>query len=65
LPQCSSRGSPPPWCRVYAQLLKAGELAPLEESAAVSLRRGVGKLAFALPRQGVSLLVIDWRNIDK
>jgi xylan 1,4-beta-xylosidase len=50
---------------VYAQLLKAGELATLEESAAVSLRRGAGKLAFALPRQGVSLLVIDWRNIDK
>jgi xylan 1,4-beta-xylosidase len=59
-------GSPvAPNDNVYAQLLKAGELATLEESAAVSLRRGAGKLAFALPRQGVSLLVIDWRNIDK
>ena len=59
-------GSPvAPNDNVYAQLLKAGELATSEESAAVSLRRGAGKLAFALPRQGVSLLVIDWRNIDK
>lgn len=47
---------------VYAQLLKASELAVLNDSTAVSLHRGAGKVTFALPRQGVSLLVIDWSH---
>ena len=46
----------------YAQLLKASELATLEDSAPVDLSRGAGKVTFALPRQGVSLLVIDWSH---
>jgi xylan 1,4-beta-xylosidase len=59
-------GSPvAPNDEIYAQLLKAGELATLEESPSVSLHRGAGKITFALPRQGVSLLVIDWRNVAK
>jgi xylan 1,4-beta-xylosidase len=49
----------------YSQLLRAGELATMEESAPVRLIRGAGKVAFALPRQGVSLLVIDWSNSGK
>jgi xylan 1,4-beta-xylosidase len=44
----------------YAQMLKASELTALEESAPVRLRRGAGTVTFALPRHGVSLLVIDW-----
>ncbi len=47
---------------VYAQLLKASELATLEQSAPVTLRRGAGTITFSLPRQGVSLLVIDWSH---
>jgi xylan 1,4-beta-xylosidase len=47
---------------VYAQLLQAGELATLEQPAPVQLRRGAGTIAFVLPRQGVSLLVIDWSH---
>jgi xylan 1,4-beta-xylosidase len=48
--------------QVYAQLLKAGELAALDQPVAVQLRRGAGKLSFTLPRQGVSLLVVDWSH---
>jgi xylan 1,4-beta-xylosidase len=44
----------------YARLLKASDLTTLDESAPVQLRRGAGSFSFALPRQGVSLLVIDW-----
>jgi xylan 1,4-beta-xylosidase len=50
---------------VYAQLLKAGELATLDPPAPVHLSRGAGRLSFALPRQGVSLLVIDWSHAGK
>jgi xylan 1,4-beta-xylosidase len=46
---------------VYAQLLQASELATLADTP-VQLHRGAGSITFALPRQGVSLLVIDWEN---
>jgi xylan 1,4-beta-xylosidase len=45
---------------VYAQLLKAGDLATLEPPPPMRLSRGAGTIAFLLPRQGVSLLVVDW-----
>jgi xylan 1,4-beta-xylosidase len=50
---------------VYAQLLKAGELTTLEPSAALPLHGGAGNISFQLPRQGVSLLVIDWSGAGK
>jgi xylan 1,4-beta-xylosidase len=54
-------GSPiAPDDNVYAQLLKASELATLEPSAVLRLNGGTGAVSFELPRQGVSLLVIDW-----
>lgn len=46
----------------YARLLKASELAMLDAPDQVQLRRGVGGIAFELPRQGVSLLEIDWTS---
>ena len=46
---------------MYARLMQAGALAVLDD-APVRLARGRGKLSFALPRQGVSLLVIDWSS---
>ena len=47
---------------VYAQLLQASELTTLGDAAPLQLHRGAGSITFALPRQGVSLLVIDWNR---
>ncbi len=59
-------GSPiAPDTETYARLLKAGELGMLTDCAALRLNRGAGTVTFALPRQGVSLLVIDWSNSSK
>jgi xylan 1,4-beta-xylosidase len=45
----------------YAAMQKASALATLEESpATVGLAGGRATLAFTLPRQGVSLLVVRW-----
>jgi len=45
----------------YAQLEAASELARLEGApATVRVERGAAALAFALPRQGVSLLLLEW-----
>jgi xylan 1,4-beta-xylosidase len=43
----------------YAELQEASKLATLGEAASVTLDHGAGKVSFALPRQGVSLLVFD------
>ena len=43
----------------YAQLQKAGQLAPLGASEAVRIENRQAKLQIQLPRQGVSLLVFD------
>jgi len=43
----------------YAALLDASKLASIEQPG-VSVSAGRGELRFALPRQGVSLLVLDW-----
>jgi xylan 1,4-beta-xylosidase len=45
----------------YLQLVAASELAPLENSpATIAVAGGRAGLKFSLPRQGVSLLVLDW-----
>ena len=45
----------------YAALQRASELAPLEGSpSALVVDGGKATLAFTLPRQGVSLLVVRW-----
>jgi xylan 1,4-beta-xylosidase len=56
-------GSPiAPDDELYAQLLRASELATLGDAAPVRLHRGAGRITFTLPRQAVSLLVIDWKQ---
>lgn len=45
----------------YAELESASELAVIDDSpSTVTLQDGTARLEFELPRQGVSLLVIDW-----
>jgi len=44
---------------VYAQIEKAGKLATLAPAEKVHLDQGAATLKFALPRQGVSLLVLE------
>jgi xylan 1,4-beta-xylosidase len=43
----------------YARLEKAGQLAKLEPARQITPDRGKMKLKLRLPRQGVSLLVIE------
>ncbi|HXG46327.1 MAG TPA: beta-xylosidase [Methylomirabilota bacterium] len=54
-------GSPiAPTRRQYDQLVRAGQLQLLHPAGPdLSLREGRGELSFALPRQGVSLLVLE------
>ena len=45
----------------YAELLEASRLATVSDRpATVPLEHGAAKLRFTLPRQGVSLLVLEW-----
>ncbi len=54
-------GSPAaPTPEQYGELEAAGRLQPLAPDAAVALHDGQTTLAFILPRQAVSLLVLDW-----
>jgi xylan 1,4-beta-xylosidase len=54
-------GSPqPPTPQQYAALEKAGQLQELEPSRQVTAKDGVVSVAFALPRQGVSLVKLTW-----
>jgi xylan 1,4-beta-xylosidase len=56
-----SLGSPvAPTRPQYAQLEAASQLGLLEPTASVTVTRGAARLNFALPRQGVSLLVFEW-----
>jgi xylan 1,4-beta-xylosidase len=48
----------------YAVLRKAGELALLDAPTKVDILSGVATLRFSLPRQGVSLLVLDLSSAD-
>ena len=44
----------------YAQLQSAGELEMLAPATTIESKNGRANLAFTLPRQGVSLLVLEW-----
>jgi xylan 1,4-beta-xylosidase len=44
----------------YRELLAASQLARLDAPATVRVEKGQAALRFALPRQGVSLVVLDW-----
>jgi len=56
-------GSPQqPTAQQYSQLEKAAKLATLTEPSITPIENGEAKLQFQLPRQAVSLLVLDWAN---
>ena len=56
-----SMGSPQkPSAAQYAQMEKASELATLAGPSSVTVAGGRATVPFALPRQGVSLLVLEW-----
>jgi xylan 1,4-beta-xylosidase len=53
-------GSPQqPTKELYAQLEEAGQLAELDKASTVNIQDGEAKIRFRLPRQGVSLLVLE------
>ena len=55
-------GSPmQPTPQQFAELEKAGQLAELEPSKKIHFRNGQGVLHITLPREAVSLLVVEWR----
>jgi xylan 1,4-beta-xylosidase len=55
-------GSPKePDSKQYAQLESASQLSKLNVSEQIEIMKGVGKLAFELPRQGVLLIVVECR----
>ena len=45
----------------YAELEKAGQLAELKSPQRVRVKNGRLDLHFELPRQAVSLLVLEWK----
>lgn len=54
-------GSPAvPTPEQYAQLEAAGKLAPLGASTAVSVKENQTTISFTLPRQGISLMTLEW-----
>src|SRR5215471_14098758 len=54
-------GSPQtPTAEQYAQLEKAGQLAALAEKQPVPISDNSAQLRLDLPRQAVSLIVLDW-----
>jgi xylan 1,4-beta-xylosidase len=54
-------GSPlAPNARQYGQLEEASRLATLGPSEALRIANGAATVKFNLPRQGVSLLVVEW-----
>jgi xylan 1,4-beta-xylosidase len=44
----------------YARLEKAGQLTQMETPRPLAVEAGQATLAFTLPRQGISLLVLEW-----
>jgi len=54
-------GSPQqPTAEQYAQLEKAALLATLAEPSSAPIENGAARLQIQLPRQAVSLLILDW-----
>jgi len=59
-------GSPPnPTSKQYTALVQAGRLAALGPPETVRFTNGGVSLAFTLPRQGVSLLLLEWGATPK
>jgi len=55
-------GSPAaPTREQYNQLEQASRLAQLDAASSIGVREGNAALAFTLPRQAVSLLVLEWK----
>jgi xylan 1,4-beta-xylosidase len=55
------QGSPiAPSAEQYAELLASAQLATMEGPATVAVEKGAAVLRFALPRQAVSLVVLEW-----
>jgi xylan 1,4-beta-xylosidase len=55
-------GSPQkPTAEQYAQLERAGQLAEVAGAATLTTEKGSPMVGLSLPRQGVSLLVLDWK----
>jgi xylan 1,4-beta-xylosidase len=48
--------------KLYAQLQEASRLAAVTEPLAIQFKAGAAKTTFTLPRQAVSLLVVDWAS---
>lgn len=46
----------------YASMQKAGQLAQMGEATDVLLNEGSATVKFSLPRQGVSLLMLEWKT---
>jgi len=44
----------------YKRLVDASSLVPMEPPSTLTTSGGATTLRFALPRQGVSLLVLEW-----
>ena len=54
-------GSPPaPTPAQYAELARAGQLTMMEPVKTVAVRNGQASISVSLPRQAVSLIVLDW-----
>jgi xylan 1,4-beta-xylosidase len=59
--QWKRQGSPiAPSAEQYAQLLAAAQLARMDSPATVAVQKGQATLRFALPRQAVSLVMLEW-----
>jgi xylan 1,4-beta-xylosidase len=59
--QWKRQGSPiAPNTEQYAELLAAARLATMEGPASLAVDKGAATLRFALPRQAVSLVVLEW-----
>ena len=55
-------GSPVPLsAEQYAQLEKAGQLAELGQPETIDVKEGGAATKFILPRQGVALLILEWK----
>lgn len=55
-------GSPQkPTAEQYAQLERAGQLAEVADAAKLTSEKGNAMIRLSLPRQGVSLLVLEWK----
>ena len=46
----------------YAKLEAAGKLAKLDQPKSLRVRNGAVKIKLDLPRQGVALLVLTWKQ---